>query len=414
MLLNNVNIANGGFQSIAGPNTDVTVATGGVVALVSNTWVGSLTSDGDNGVIEQYIQAATKNFSGGTGNYTFIVYSDNSSTANAAIYSVNISDNTNPNQNGMVVEHIMTINGVGYGHLTANNFTTAADPLVLDLDHNGLSFTSQAAGVHFDLNADGVVDQVAWTNAHDGLLAFDVNGNGLIDNGTELFTPDFAGGHYASGLAALASLDSNHDGVINSADKDFSKLVVWQDANHNGVSNAGELHSLADLGITEISLDAKSEPTYVDGQLVSANGTFTYADGTKGSFGEVNFDIGEVTDGNTSHVVAGTGDAAGNHVFAFNSTAEGLGRILDFSAGDVIEFSRTAFGNLAAGTLNAANFETNDTGASTKAAGTPEFVFNTADSTLYYDADGAGGSAAIAMAKLENGHALTGHEIHIV
>ena len=79
---------------------------------------------------------------------------------------------------------------------------------------------------------------------------------GLIDSGNELFTPDFAGGHYASGLAALASLDSNHDGVINSADQDFAKLVVWQDADHNGVSGAGELHSLIDLGITEITAAA--------------------------------------------------------------------------------------------------------------------------------------------------------------
>ncbi|MBN9580317.1 MAG: VWA domain-containing protein [Afipia sp.] len=417
VLLNNVNITSGGFQVITSASTDVTVSPGGVIALVNsstNTWVGSLTDDANNGAIEGYIQAATNTFNGGAGNYTFIVYSNNNtSTANAAIYSVNISDDTNPGSGGMQVEHIMTINSVGYGKLTAANFTTAADPIVLDLDHNGFSFTSQADGVHFDIDGSGTKSQIAWVNGHDGLLALDVNGNGLIDSGNELFTPDFAGGHYASGLAALASLDSNHDGVINSADRDFAKLVVWQDADHNGVSGAGELHSLTDLGITEISLDAKSGPTYIDGQLVSANGTFTYADGTKGSFAEVNFDVGEITNGDTSHVVAGTESAAGNHVFAINSTAEGLGRILDFGAGDVIEFSRTAFGNLAAGTLSASNFETNDTGASTKTAGTPEFIFNTTDHTLYYDADGAGGSAAIAMAKLENGHALTSNEIHL-
>ena len=105
---------------------------------------------------------------------------------------------------------------------------------------------------------------------------------------------------------------------------------------------------------------------------------------------------------------------AGNDTFAFNATAEGLDHILDFGAGDVLQFSNSAFGNLAAGILTAANFDSNPTGTSMKAAGTPEFVFNETTHTLYYDADGGGAGAAIAMAKLENGHALTASEIHIV
>jgi Ca2+-binding RTX toxin-like protein len=105
---------------------------------------------------------------------------------------------------------------------------------------------------------------------------------------------------------------------------------------------------------------------------------------------------------------------AGNDTFVFNSTADGLDHILDFSAGDVLQFSSSAFGNLGASTLSAANFESNATGVRQQGAGTPQFVFYTANSTLYYDADGAGGSAAINMAKLENGHALTASEIHIV
>jgi len=71
------------------------------------------------------------------------------------------------------------------------------------------------------------------------------------------------------------------------------------------------------------------------------------------------------------------------------------------------------FGNSGAGTLTAANFDSNPTGTSMKATGTPEFVFNETTHTLYYDADGGGAGAAIAMAKLENGHALTASEIHI-
>ena len=128
---------------------------------------------------------------------------------------------------------------------------------------------------------------VAWTTGNDGILAYDLNGSGTIENGTELFTPNFAGGHYASGLAALASLDSNGDGVINSADTNFSKLVVWQDTNHNGVADPGELSSLADDGITAINLNATPTDASIDGQELQAQGSFSYANGTTGTFVEV-------------------------------------------------------------------------------------------------------------------------------
>ena len=101
-----------------------------------------------------------------------------------------------------------------------------------------------------------------------------MNGSGTIENGTEIFTPNFAGGNYASGLAALASLDSNADGVINSADTNFSKLLVWQDNNHNGIADPGEVSSLADHGITAINLDATPTDGSIDGQQLQAQGYF--------------------------------------------------------------------------------------------------------------------------------------------
>ncbi|KQW31341.1 hypothetical protein ASE36_03520 [Rhizobium sp. Root274] len=99
----------------------------------------------------------------------------------------------------------------------------AADPIILDLDHNGFAFSSIDNGVTFDINADGKADEIAWTS-DDGILAYDVDGNGLTDNGSEIFTPDFNGGKFASGVAALASLDSNSDGKIDVEDDAFSKL----------------------------------------------------------------------------------------------------------------------------------------------------------------------------------------------
>jgi hypothetical protein len=161
---------------------------------------------------------------------------------------------------------------------------------VLDLNHDGISFSSLEHGVSFDINGDGLQDQVAWTsNGHDGILALDVNHSGKIEGGNELFTPTFNGGHFADGIAALASLDGNHDGVIDNKDQAFGELVVWQDGNHNGVSDSGELTHLADLGITSIGL-ATTPGAPIDGQNIPAVGTFTYADGTTGTFVEADLD----------------------------------------------------------------------------------------------------------------------------
>src|SRR5262249_57260642 len=160
----------------------------------------------------------------------------------------------------------VAINGTGYIIGDAGVTGTTSDPIVLDLGAPGIAFTSASNGVSFDINGDGTKEHVAWTAGNDGFLAYDVNGSATIENGTELFTPNFAGGNYASGLAALATLDTNGDGVINAADASFSKLLVWQDDNHNGVTDAGELSSLADDGITAINLNAASGSGTIDGQ----------------------------------------------------------------------------------------------------------------------------------------------------
>ena len=85
-------------------------------------------------------------------------------------------------------------------------YSSAVDPIVLDLNGDGLSFTSIGDGVTFDINADGALDQVAWTG--DGILAYDLDGSGKIENGAEIFTPVFGGGSFADGLNALSSLNS--------------------------------------------------------------------------------------------------------------------------------------------------------------------------------------------------------------
>ena len=101
--------------------------------------------------------------------------------------------------------------------------------------------------VYFDLEAGGFAERTGWVSASDGLLVRDINNDGLINNGGELF-----GTSARNGFEVLRALDSNGDNQITRADTDYGSLRIWRDANSDGVSQAGELITLADAGIAGV------------------------------------------------------------------------------------------------------------------------------------------------------------------
>jgi hypothetical protein len=136
-------------------------------------------------------------------------------------------------------------------------------PIVIDLANDGIRLGPPGVGVYFDVNADGVRDHVQWVRSggDEGFLALDRTGNGLIDDGSELFgvgTPLVLENRNApNGFVGLAQYDmrqlgGNDDGLITAADAIWPQLRIWLDADSDGVATRSELRTLAKSGITAL------------------------------------------------------------------------------------------------------------------------------------------------------------------
>jgi len=188
--------------------------------------------------------------------------------------------------------------GNGSGSGSPDDIQCVGSPLVLDLDSDGLELTSLPEGVSFDLLGQGPV-QTAWMrDGADAFLVLDRNGNGRIDDGRELFGEAVGLDNKSTldGFEALSLVDDprhggNADGRVTARDKLFSRLALWSDRNLDGVSQPGELRSLAQAKVSELDLGCTYRPEASDrhGNQLSLQGQFRRSDGTVGALVDVFF-----------------------------------------------------------------------------------------------------------------------------
>ncbi|WP_041245445.1 putative Ig domain-containing protein [Geotalea uraniireducens] len=143
----------------------------------------------------------------------------------------------------------------------------------------------------FDHNNDRIATTTGWIKSDDGLLARDINGNGKIDSGLELFGDQtkLSNGLTASnGFSALRDLDANNDGKFDPNDPAFGELRIWRDLNQDGNSQAEELTTLSDAGVAYIDLAAVNRNVWQNGNTIASESTLTKEDGSTATIAEVN------------------------------------------------------------------------------------------------------------------------------
>lgn len=163
------------------------------------------------------------------------------------------------------------------------------DPLVVNFGGTAAQLAGQPEQrFRFDLDGDGKMENLPLFASGSGYLALDLDGNGRIDSGRELFGPGTG-----NGFKELARLDADGNGWIDENDSSFAKLRVWTPASEG----AGTLRSLADLNIGALGLAHVATPfalrggDNVDLGAVKASGVYLTEAGQSGSLQEIDLTV---------------------------------------------------------------------------------------------------------------------------
>jgi len=231
----------------------------------------------------------------------------------------------------------------------------SGSPLALDIDGtDGVELTSLASAnaVYWDVDSaknDGVAEASGWVTGGDGLLAIDLNADGIINNSGELFG-DQTG--FSNGFLALAAYDSNSDGAITNADAAWGDLKVWIDSTLDGYSESTELHTLDSLSITSINLAYSNVSDTIAGNEIKQESTFVIGGNTRDivdayfAYSDINtvYDANYTPDINAYLIginQRGYGDLPALHI-AMSLDNTGTGNLLDL----VRDFSALTFADL--------------------------------------------------------------------
>jgi hypothetical protein len=192
---------------------------------------------------------------------------------------------------GLTTSNIATL---GLSTAQAMALNASISPMILDLNGNGIQTLAISQGIQFDLAAQGSTQRAGWVAPSDGLLVRDLNKDGIIQDGRELFgsatvLPD--GQTAKDGYQALRALDTNNDGVLDSRDEAFASLQVWVDGDSDAITDTGELKSLSDLNIASLDLQAQAGSTIDQGNLVGLVSSYQTTDSAQHAMADVWFQV---------------------------------------------------------------------------------------------------------------------------
>ena len=161
------------------------------------------------------------------------------------------------------------------------------DPLVVDLGGDGIELIKMNGAINFDHDLNGFAEATGWIGKNEAFLALDKNGNGVIDNASELF----GDGSSMNGFEELKKYDSNKDETIDEKDEIWSKLLLWQDKNSDAISSKDELSNIKDSQIKSIDLNYENKNLQNAENIIKEVSKVTFKDGKTAEIADVNFKV---------------------------------------------------------------------------------------------------------------------------